>query len=162
MKNTACFTGKRPQNLPWGYNEDDYRCIALKQKLKHTVEKAISNGYNHFISGMALGVDTWAALIIIELKTNYPNIILEAAVPCKNQAIKWSIKDRDLYKHMLDKCDKITYIADEYALYCMIERNMYMVDNSSLLIAVYDNSGGGSGNTLKYAQRRGIDIDVIW
>jgi len=162
MKNTACFTGKRPQNLPWGYNENDYRCIKLKQKLKNSVEKAINSGYNHFISGMALGVDTWAAQIVLYLKNKYPYIIMEAAIPCKNQSDKWSRKDRDLYKNIIENCDKITYIAEEYTPYCMIARNMYMVDNSSLLIAVYDNSGGGSGNTLKYAQRRGIDIDVIW
>lgn len=162
MKSTACFTGKRPQNLPWGYNEDDLRCMILKDKLKQTIERAVQNGYTHFISGMALGVDTWAAILVLELKKQHPDISLEAAIPCKNQALKWNRRDREQYNSLLAKCDKVTYISESYTPYCMIERNMYMVDNSSLLIAVYDNSGGGSGNTLKYAERRGIDIEILW
>ena len=37
---TVCFTGRRPQKLPWGYNETDERCINLKQMLAEKIEKA--------------------------------------------------------------------------------------------------------------------------
>ena len=30
---TCCFTGHRPDKLPWGTHEDDPRCMALKQRL---------------------------------------------------------------------------------------------------------------------------------
>ena len=60
MKVKKCaFTGHRPQSLPFGFNESDERCIALKQTLRAEIIRLIEQeGVTHFISGMALGVDT--------------------------------------------------------------------------------------------------------
>ena len=58
MKTKKCaFTGHRPQSLPFGFNEADERCIALKQKLRDEIIRQIEeNGVTHFITGMAIGV----------------------------------------------------------------------------------------------------------
>ena len=54
----GAFTGHRPQSLPFGFNEADDRCIALKQKLREEIINQIeNNGVTHFITGMAIGVD---------------------------------------------------------------------------------------------------------
>ncbi len=65
MKIKKCaFTGHRPQSLPFGFNEEDERCIALKQKLRNEIINQIeNNGVTHFITGMAIGVDMYAAEI---------------------------------------------------------------------------------------------------
>ena len=84
-KVTACFTGHRPQKLPWKFNEQDERCIEMKKKLKNEIIKSIESGYTSFISGMALGFDIICAEIILELKEIYPNIRLICALPCKDQ-----------------------------------------------------------------------------
>lgn len=60
---TYCFTGHRPQSLPWKFRESGIRFWLFKKKLKKIVEKSINDGYTHFISGMALGVDMIAAEI---------------------------------------------------------------------------------------------------
>ena len=54
---TACFTGHRSQKLPWRFNEEDKRCLAMKATLAIEIEKAIQRGYKTFLSGMALGFD---------------------------------------------------------------------------------------------------------
>jgi len=41
---------------------------------KEEIERRIKEGYTAFISGVALGVDTYAAEIVLELKTHYPYI----------------------------------------------------------------------------------------
>ena len=45
-KKTCCFTGHRPQSLPFGFNENDARCDALKKALReqiiHLIEKEMS------------------------------------------------------------------------------------------------------------------------
>ena len=58
-EHTCCFTGHRPNKLPWGSNEGDPRCLALKERLAREVEAAYDKGYRHFISGMALGCDLY-------------------------------------------------------------------------------------------------------
>ena len=37
---TVCFSGYRPEKLPWGYDEDDPRCAALKERLRQAVTDA--------------------------------------------------------------------------------------------------------------------------
>ena len=54
---TCCFTGHRPEKLPWGSDETDPRCTALKRKLYDALEAAYDEGMRHFICGMARGCD---------------------------------------------------------------------------------------------------------
>lgn len=54
MKTKKCaFTGHRPQSLPFGFNEADERCIALKQKLRDEIIRQIEeNGVTLIIPGL--------------------------------------------------------------------------------------------------------------
>ena len=61
----CAFTGHRPKKLPWGYHEEDIRCIALKKKLFEQITRLISVGYTDFLSGMAEGTDIWGALTVL-------------------------------------------------------------------------------------------------
>ena len=57
MKKCA-FTGHRPQSLPFGFNESDERCVALKKTIRDEfIKLSEEEGVTHFISGMAIGVD---------------------------------------------------------------------------------------------------------
>ena len=37
---SCCFTGHRPDKLPWGEAESDPRCARLKGRLRQAVEEA--------------------------------------------------------------------------------------------------------------------------
>lgn len=159
---TCTFTGHRPQNLPFGFRETDKRCIALKKKLREQMIQLIENqDVTHFISGMAMGVDLFAAEIILELKARYPGITLESALPCETQAVWWTEAFRDRYFDILSKCDKETVLQGHYTRDCMHKRNRYMVDQADYLIAVWDGRPSGTGWTAQYAQRQGKPVIVI-
>ena len=149
---TCCFTGHRPQKL--GYGENSIQCDELKGRLEELIKNLIEKeGATHFISGVALGVDTYAANIVLNLKAQYPGITLECAIPCETQAVKWNERDRDIYYDLLAKCDKETLLQQNYTSDCMQKRNEYMVDNSDYVIAVWNGKPSGTGNTVKYAQK---------
>ena len=97
MKEKTCaFTGHRPQKLPFGFNEADERCTALKKLLRTKIIEYIETEHvTHFISGMALGTDMYAAEIVLGLKAAYPGITLTCALPCESQAEKWPEPLRD-------------------------------------------------------------------
>ena len=153
---TCAFTGHRPQNLPFGFNEEDERCIDLKKNLREQIINLIENeGVTHFISGMAIGVDMYAAEIVLGLKASYPGITLESAIPCESQAAKWSEALRDRY------FDKETLIQTHYSPDCMDKRNRYMVNQADVLIAVWDGSPSGTGKTVRYAHQQGKSVTVI-
>lgn len=159
---TACFTGHRSQKLPWRFNEEDVRCRAMKASLVSEIEKAIRNGYKTFLCGMALGFDMICAETVLDLKKKYSDIKIIGALPCKTQDIKWSEKDRKRYGELLNRLDSIRCIYDEYiGAECMLERNRYMVNNSSLMIALYNGLPGGTKSTIDYARKQGLEVIII-
>ena len=158
---TCCFTGHRPQSLPWGFNEKDPHCLQLKGKLQESIERMITEHHvRHFISGMALGVDTWAAEIVLELKQTYP-ITLECAIPCETQAARWTEDDRERWFSIVERCDKETMLQTRYTADCMQKRNRYMIDHSDYVIAVWNGKPCGTGSTVTYAREREREIVVI-
>ena len=158
---TCAFTGHRPQSLPFGFNESDERCVALKQKLRNEIIRLIEeNGVTHFISGMAIGVDMYSAEIVLGLKAKY-NITLECAIPCETQAEKWSEPLRNRYYEIASKCDKEAMLQHHYTPGCMDKRNRYMVDHADYIIAVWDGRASGTSKTVRYAQHQGKPIRVI-
>ena len=62
---TCCFTGHRPDKLPWGEDETDPRCLALKQRLAAALEDIYRDGVRHFICGMARGADLYFAEAVL-------------------------------------------------------------------------------------------------
>ena len=158
---TCCFTGHRPNALPWKNDEKSPACIVFRIRLKEEIVNAINSGYTHFISGMALGVDTLVAETVLELKSSYPQITLECAIPCVNQDERWNKFSKARYADIKKRADKITLVSEYYFDGCMQKRNAYMVDNSSMIIAGYSGTGGGTKNTLTYAYRKGLKVVVI-
>ena len=161
-EHTCCFTGHRPEKLPWGKNEADRRCVWLKKKLRDAVEAAYEDGKRHFICGMARGCDFYFAEIVLELREQYADITLEAAIPCAEQSVSWARSQRERWDDLVKQCDIQTVLQEHYTSGCMLRRNRYMVDHSSLVIAVYDGSNGGTRRTLEYALTQKvpfIDID---
>ena len=63
---TCCFTGHRPDKLPWGLDEGDPRCLAVKRSLARELDGLYRRGFRHFISGMAMGCDLYFAEAALE------------------------------------------------------------------------------------------------
>ena len=162
-KNTCCFTGHRPLKFPWGYDEEWADCVKLKLKLACEIEAMRQKGVTNFISGMAIGVDMWAAEIVLDLKRAYPQDTIEliAAIPFEGQANKWSVEYRDRYFDILAQADQEFIFQEHYTKSCMHERNRFMVDNSAYMIAVFNGEKGGTANTLHYAESKGLNIVII-
>ncbi len=161
LSNTVCFTGHRNQKLPWGFNTNDFRYKLTMIETKNIIENCILNGKEHFISGMAIGFDMMCAEIVLNLKKKYPHITLECALPCKNQEIKWTKNIQKKYHKILKNADKIRCVFDYYTKDCMQERNKYMVNSSSMVIALFDGQSGGTKKTIEYAKRQDKEIIVI-
>ncbi len=160
----CCFSGHRPEKLPWRDDERDDRCIMLKEIITDAVRSVYQGGIRHFICGMARGCDMYFAEAVITLRDECPGIFLEAAVPCETQPDGWPEEERERYFYILHQCDKQTLISRAYTPECMLRRNRYMVDSSRVLIAACEEGGptrGGTAQTLHYAQTQGLRIIKI-
>ena len=156
---TVCFTGHRPQSLSFGFDESHPDCVDLKNRLFEEIGKLIEQGADTFYSGMALGIDTFAAEAVLQYKKENPSIRLIAAIPCPDQAVKWRLPDQKRYNSILAQCDQQVLVSPNYHRGCMHQRNRFMVDNAHVLIAVYDGiSKGGTAYTVNYAKEKGLTV----
>ena len=158
----CCFTGHRPEHLPWGSNETDPRCIKLKKLLLSLIEQSVSDGYRNFYCGMARGIDTYAAEAVLSLSEKNPEIQLHAVLPCPAQHEKWHERDRERFEILLEKCSTKTLMSPFYTNTCMLARNRFMVDNSSRTIAVWNGFyKGGTAYTVRYSKSQNKQVYLI-
>ena len=155
---TCCFTGHRPNKLPWGKDESDTRCLILKNWLYQVIELAYQDGYRHFLCGMALGCDQYFGEEVAFFRESHPDIRLEAAIPCPGQEAHWSPDMRQRYQKLLSLCDLQTVVQPFYDRGCMLRRDRYMVSRSQRIIAVFNGTAGGTQQPLAYALQEGLEV----
>ena len=161
-QNSCAFTGHRPKSFPWKYDETSRDCILLKESLAMQIAALTEQGVTDFLSGMALGADVWSALSVLDLREKNPAVKLHCILPCKEQANKWTASSQELYHSILNQADSIVYVSRTYHKDCMLDRNRFMVDHASILLAVYNGTQrSGTGATVRYAQKRGREIFII-
>lgn len=158
---SCCFSGHRPEKLPWGEDERDLRCMDLKDRLSAAVEEAYETGMRHFLCGMARGADFYFCEAVLHLRNIHPDITLEAVIPCETQAARWAERDRNRYFSLIEQCDLETLVQRRYDRFCMFRRDRYLVDHASHLIAVYGGLLGGTMYTISYATKRGLTRNLL-
>ncbi|MEG1581703.1 MAG: SLOG family protein [Clostridia bacterium] len=161
MELTCAFTGHRPQSLPWGYNENDNKCLSFKRRLTTTIHSLIQSGCIHFISGMAIGFDMMSAEVVLQEKQINPLITLECAIPCSNQSSKWKTESITRYNNILHKADLVTILQHEYTNDCMHKRNDYMVNKCDILLACFNGTPSGTAYTIKQAENKNKKIIIL-
>lgn len=136
-------------------------CVELKQRLFKEIDKLRGSGANVFCTGMAQGVDTWCAEIVLELQREYPEVKLWAVVPCREQDSMWSSEDKQRYRSILGRCEKVLCVSEEYTKQCMHKRNRALVDLCDILVAVYDGKPGGTKYTVDYAKKKNRKTIIV-
>lgn len=176
---TFSWTGHRPSDLDGGYAWNNPKNKDLPKMMKITLNNLIKNDRDKeycFISGGCIGVDFYAFSIVEDLKkSGYVKSVKQIlAIPFLGQENKWP--DESIYKYteMYLSADS-RVIVDEIDGYNMEQvppgiynpmkmqnRNMWMVDNSDILIAIWSGKPtGGTANCVNYAKKLGKPIVVL-
>ena len=130
----------------------------VKEKIRNEIVKAIQDGFITFISGMARGIDIWAAEIVLQEKKNNPHIKLLCAVPYNGFEKSWSESEKNNYNNIIENADYVKFVCEHYSRQCFQIRNVYMVDLSERVIAAYNGIAGGTRNTIKYAEKKNVEV----
>ena len=145
-----CFTGHRTiegEYAPDGHWPDVYA------KVFEIIRSFAHHGHTEFISGGALGFDQVAARAVIGVKeAGYP-AKLTMALPFPGFEAKWIPKSKYELAMLVGQADKTLYVCEEgYAPWKMQKRNEWMVDDSTIVIALYGpDKTGGTLNCIHYA-----------
>lgn len=168
MNVNACFTGHRPNKLA-GYDRENYRLFVdeLKDWLVQLTEDC---KITHFISGGAQGFDQLAFWAVDKAKREGLAVSNDIFVPFEAQPSRWEdegLFSKKEYSLMLRMADSVSVIKDgtpedhKQAAEWLNERNHMMVDSSSIVIALWDRSKGGTGNCVAYANRQNKPIILL-
>jgi len=164
---TACFTGHRQLNGEY-YNKNNPS--ASWHTLRQYMDKVVTSfmrdhGVNHFISGLAIGVDMLGAesVALCRVFMKGVEIKLTGAMPFPSQPNKWPEPTRQHWHNVCGLCNEVVAVsADPYSPAKMQIRNEWMVDNSDYVIAVWNGvKSGGTWNCMQYAKAQGKPVFVI-
>ena len=62
----------------------------------------------------------------------------------------------------MEQADSIVYVSRAYHKNCMLDRNRFLIDHASTVLAIYNGEKrGGTAATMRYAQKMGQEIIVI-
>lgn len=163
---SCTITGHRPHRFKFKYNEHYKLCIKIKKALTSEIKQFYGQGIRTFWVGGSIGVDTWAAEIILELKKQegYKDIRLCVALPFPEFKNHFDAKQQTRLRDILNACDEQTITSDRESEKAYRIRNEFMIDRSCRLLAVYDNGHSirsGTGMTVHYAQKKGLSVRFI-
>jgi len=147
----VCFTGHRPEKLT--RTEKD-----IVRDLEKEIRQAIADGLSVFITGMARGVDIWAAQIVLSLRNSGYDIKLICACPYDGFESGWSKDWQQQYKEILAAADYVKYVCEGYSRSCFQIRNEWMVNHAARVIAVFNGEKSGTKNTIDYAAKAGVPV----
>lgn len=150
---SCCFTGHRYLSAL----QPD-----IRDRLICEIETLINEkGVEYFYTGGARGFDTIAATCVLQLKGKYPFIRLCLALPCKNQADRWSEAEKAGYERILKLADRVYYVSDAYTEGCMLERNDFMLNKCKYCISYLRRLMGGTYYTVTMAKRLERELIMI-
>lgn len=147
-----------------------------KARITEEVRALADDGYNVFVSGMAIGVDQIFAESVITLMDEGLDIKLVAAIPFIGQTSTWGDDAKERWRRILRRAYRIHVVqtSADYEVDEIIEleeeakpqahhvvvgalfgRNKWMVDLASKVLAVWNGSKtGGTANCVAYAKKQ--------
>ena len=152
------FSGYRTSKI-----ERSFRNFGTFHKIEIEVHKEIYALYSEkecstFIIGGSEGFDLIVAEIILDAKEIFPDITLVVAVPFIGQERNFSQEDQKTYRCVLRNADYVHVISTEYHDRAFLDRNDYMLNNSSHLICYYNGIRGGTMYTVNRAKKQDMNI----
>lgn len=153
----VAVTGHRPDKLP-----DRATGYKIPNPYYDLVVKGLVDAFtlyqpDYVLTGMAIGVDQWAAEICLNM-----DIPFVAALPFNGQESKWPPHSQAKYHWLLSKAHTRYVICEgTYEPWKMQRRNEWMVDSCHQVVAVWNGTPGGTSNCVAYATSKGKAIHYV-
>lgn len=140
---TIAFTGHRPKDLPREFE---------RQQVYSALHQTLTADHDyHFVTGGALGIDTWAADYAFDMGFGLTLIL---PFPVSVMTKFWHPDDEGLLWTHRQMADEVIVIGDSYNPAHYQRRNEAMVDRADEVIAFWTGKPfGGTANCINYALR---------
>lgn len=154
-RKVAAFTGHRKKRMLRGDTDNLNLIGQIREEVADMVMYLYGQGLREFYSGFAEGFDMTAAEVVLQLREQYGDIALIAAIPFREQPVWFDPQDQLLYRELLEQEDRVVMLSEKYYRGCYMRRDEYMVSRASLVIAYWGNvREGGTYHTVRKAVER--------
>ena len=148
---SCCFSGHR--KLP-----SEPEVMELRRRMRRAMWLCAKQGVINFLTGGALGFDTIAALEVLRMREEYPDIRLVLVLPCEDQTKGWRIPNVDLYRFIKREADEVICLYQQYVRGCMQQRNRYLAEHSQWCICYLNRGNGGTKYTVDLCRKNGVEV----
>ena len=160
MKNqSCCILGSPPLSFPWGYDEEDENCVALKLVLFNKITFLRNQGVTDFYVVIDAGIGLYAAEIINGLRESDGELRLICVVPWEGQATKWTPDLRDRYFSTMENCNDVRTVSPTHTSRCEIIAMLNAIDEVDHVIAIQGEDTALLSVALHYAERLNKQIE---
>lgn len=165
MKEKSCaIIGSPILSFPWGYDEDDEVCCALKLLAINTIFQLHKQGISRFIVPLDSGIGLYAAEAVNVFRESHTDMKLICYVPYEEQAVKWSPQLWDRYFAVVEKCTEEEFISTEKTPTCELDAMLEAIDQAGIVIAVCsseDFQDKAFATAVRYAKRMGLEVTLL-
>ncbi len=166
LNNSCAVTGHNPQRFKFKYNEQAPVCLAIMAAITEQIKALYASGVTRFLVGCSVGVDTWAAEIVLDLKrqADFSGIELFCAIPFPEHTERFTARQKERYQRIISQCTEKEIISNHYSAVAHKRLNYHLIDNAGFLIAVYDqNKSQRSSLTqmVNYAAKNNRSVTFI-
>ncbi|WP_078550571.1 DUF1273 domain-containing protein [Litchfieldia alkalitelluris] len=128
---------------------------AIEKKLLFLLEE----GLEWVIISGQLGVELWAAEVVMDLQIDHPNLKFAVITPFLDQEEKWNEVNKELYEFVLSQADYTNSITNKkYESPAQFRlKNKFFIDKSDGMLIVYDEETEGSPKFIYNQARNEVD-----
>lgn len=167
MIKTIYVSGYRPHEL--GIFNDKHPGIPIiKKAIENELKTLIEEGLEWVVLTGQQGVEIWAAEVILELKSDFPDLKYSVITPFLDQEKNWNEIKKEKYNYIVSKADFVTSVSKRpyEAPWQFIEKDKFIIQNTDALLLIYDEENEGSPKYVKklaenYAEKYDYPLRII-
>ncbi|KIL48019.1 DUF1273 domain-containing protein [Jeotgalibacillus campisalis] len=132
------------------YKQSDPAVSIIKKALKQQILANIEEGLEWILVSGQLGVEMWAAEVVIELKEQYPELKLAILTAFEQHEEKWNESNQEMYQQIVLNADFVDSISKKpyQNPQQLRNKNLFHLSKSDGLLIIYDDENEGSPKFL--------------
>ena len=167
MIKVLAISGYKPFEL--GIFKNDHPSVTfIKAAIKKELFQMLEEGLEWVLISGQLGVELWAAEVVFELKTEFPDVKLAVITPFLDQEASWSENNSEWYKSILAQADFIDSVTKKgYEKPWQFRlKNQFFIEKSDALLLLYDQEKEGSPKyiyemAVQYQNKHSYPIQLV-
>ncbi len=164
-KHYCCaIIGQPPMRFPWGFDEEDEGCNALKLALTQKIMEFRQQGVTRFAVVADCGIGLYAGEIVNALRRTDADLMLFVVTPHEERATKWAPYLRERYFQILADCTIMEAASLRKTPDCEYDAYRKIIDYADMVLAVYDPATARNDavdRAKEYAESRKLPINTI-